>query len=332
LPLLLGGVLAVIAIGVAVGFVLLAPGMEKKRAAERTQADALPDRRFADAALGMSLDLPEGWVLLRQESTLFMAPQARARLAHPASGAYGMVVSEGLPPGVMDLDPFLDRVVDTRRALVSGHREIGRAQVTLSGRPARRLQMAWTEDGEEQVATLVAVQDAWAYFAVAAWGPAKGGPGVQGALDSLVSSLQASGALEARVRAAADALQVELPELSRASLELILRDRLGNGAVPEEAGDAAMRAASQGLAALTPDESRELQQVYALVYDPMPEADRQRLAAWQSAVRSSRPVAPEEAQALRTMLRDALLALPEDVRARLAILNEKAIAAAYALR
>ena len=84
--------------------------------------------------------------------------------------------------------------------------------------------------------------------------------------------------------------------------------------------------------AVSPDEARELQGIYAQVYDPMPEADRQRLADWQRAVRASRPVAPEEAQALRLLLRDAVTALPEESRLRLQTLNEKAIAAAYALR
>jgi hypothetical protein len=330
--LILGIAAALVAIGGAVGFVLLAPGMDKRRTGERTLADSLPDRRFVDEALGLSLDLPPGWVLLKPESTFFLAPQARARMAHPESGAFAALLVENLPPGVMDLDAFLDRAVDTRRALVSGHREVGRASQTVSGRPARRLQAGWSEGGAEQVAAVMVTQDSWAYFALAAWGPAKGRSTTQAAVDVLLGGLQVSGALDARVKTAADALQPELPELSRASLELILRDRLGSGAPGEEAGDAAIRAASQGLPAITPDESRELQGIYAQVYEPMPEADRQRLADWQRAVRASRPVVPEEAQALRLLLRDAVAALPEESRVRLQTLNEKAIAAAYALR
>lgn len=332
LGLILGVAAALVAIGGAVGFVLLAPGLERKRTGERTLADALPERRFADESLGLSLELPPGWVLLKPESTLFLAPQSRARMAHPETGAFAELLVESLPPGVTDLDAFVDRAVDTRRALVAGHREIGRVTQTVSGRPARRLQAAWTEGGAEQAAAILATQDAWAYFALAAWVPAKGEPAAQAAVDALIGALQVTGALGTRVKAAADALQGELPELSRASLELILRDRLGNGAAAEEAGDAAIRAASQGVPAVTPDEARELQGIYAQVYDPMPEADRQRLADWQRAVRASRPVAPEEAQALRVLLRDAVAALPEESRARLQALNERAIAAAYALR
>jgi hypothetical protein len=333
LGLLLGVAAALLAVGAAVGFVLLAPRLEKERAGERTRADALPDRRFADESVGLALDLPEGWLLLKPDSTLFLAPEARARLAQPDTGAYAAVVVESLPPGVLGLDSFIDRVVEARRPLVSDYREVGRAEATVSGgRHARRLQASWIEGGVEQRVTLVAAQDAWAYVALGAWGPAKTGAQGQEALDALAKGLQLSGALGARVAQTAEALQVELPELSRASLELILRDCLGRGRPPEEAAEAAVRAVSQGLPALHAEEAQELQQIYALVYDPMAEADRQRLAAWQREVRAGRPVVPDEAQALRLMLRDALLAVPEESRLRLQGLNEKAIAAAYALR
>ncbi len=329
LGLILGAAAAaVVLVGVAV-YLMFAPGLEKRRAGERTLADALPDRRYSDEALGLGLDLPPGWVLLNKESTLFLAPQARVRMAHAETGSFAALMVESLPPGVMELDAVLDRVIDARRALVSDYREVGRAPLELSGRPARRLQATWEEDRASQSATLIATQDAWSYVALATWGPAKGGSGSQEARDALARGLQLSGVLGERVKTAADALQPELPELSRTTLELLLRDRLGNGAAPEEAGDAAVRAASQGLPALSADESRELQQIYAQVYDPMAEADRQRLAAWQRAVRASRPVAPEEALAVRTLLRDSLLALPEEVRLRLQTLNEKAIGAAY---
>ena len=50
----------------------------------------------------------------------------------------------------------------------------------------------------------------------------------------------------------------------------------------------------------------------------MPEADRQRLAAWLRELRAGRKAAaPEEAQALRQLLKDALAALPEEARQRL---------------
>ena len=329
---ILGGALALALLLGGGAFWFFSPTLEKQRAGAQTAADALPDRRFADEDLGLALDLPEGWLLLKGDSTLFVAPQSRARFGHSGASAQAALHFESIPPGVVSLDAFIDRVVDLRRPLVSDYREVGRVEVTQGGRPARRLQASWLEHGAEQRVTVVATQDAWAYVALTGWGPARGGVPVQDAIDTLLRGLQLTGVLTARLKEAADALEPELPELSRSSLELILRDRLGSGGEAEEAADAAVRAVSQGLAALSPPEAQELQQIYALVYDPMPEESRQRLAAWQREVRAGRKVAAEEGQPLRLLLKDALLALPEEARLRLQALNEKAIAANYALR
>ena len=329
---ILGGALALALLLGGAAFWFLSPTLEKERAGARTAAEALPERRFSDDGLGFALDLPEGWLLLRSDSTLFVAPQSRARFAHARASAQAALHFESIPPGVISLDAFIDSVVDLRRPLVSDYREVGRVEVAQGGRPARRLQASWLEHGAEQRVTVVATRDAWAYVALAVWGPARGGAPVQDAIDALLRGLQLSGVLTSRLKAAADVVEPDLPELSRSSLELILRDRLGSGGAPDEAADAAVRAVSQGLAALSPAEAQELQQIYALVYDPMPEESRQRLAAWQREVRAGRRVAAEEAQPLRLLLKDALLALPEEARLRLQALNEKSIGAAYALR
>ena len=267
---ILGGALALALLLGGAAFWFLSPTLEKERAGARTAAEALPERRFSDDGLGFALDLPEGWLLLRSDSTLFVAPQSRARFAHARASAQAALHFESIPPGVISLDAFIDSVVDLRRPLVSDYREVGRVEVAQGGRPARRLQASWLEHGAEQRVTVVATRDAWAYVALAVWGPARGGAPVQDAIDALLRGLQLSGVLTSRLKAAADVVEPDLPELSRSSLELILRDRLGSGGAPDEAADAAVRAVSQGLAALSPAEAQELQQIYALVYDPCP--------------------------------------------------------------
>ena len=326
------GLVAALVVGFGLGLWLWLPRFEKQRAGERIQADAMADGRVTDPALGLTLVVPEGWVLLKPETTLIVAPQVRAKFAHPVLGAFGALTLESMPPGVVALDVFLDRVIEGRRALVRDYRDLARADVTLGGRPARRLSASWVEDRARQRVEIVATQDAWSYVALAAWGPETAGPALTTAQDALVRALRLAGVLQARVAQAAELLVPEQPELSRASIELILRDRLGHGGTPQEVGEAAVRAVSQGLGALTKEETWELQHIYAQVYDPMTEPDRQRLAAWQREVRADRKAAPEETEALRVLLRDGLLALPEELRTRLQAINEKAITATYALR
>ena len=72
-------------------------------------------------------------------------------------------------------------------------------------------------------------------------------------------------------------------------------------------------------------------QIYAQVYKPLKDKERARLAAWLAlGAGRARRWPPEEGLAMRQALRDGLLALPEDVRARLQALNEKAVTAALA--
>ena len=182
LGLILAAGFVLVAVGGVLAYWLLTP---KERAGDRVREETVPERRFVDEGFGLRLDLPDGWALLKPESTLFVAPQARARFAQASVSAFGALTIEALPPGVMTLDVFIDHVVDLRRALVSDYREVGRVEVTLGGRPARRLQASWTEDGTEQRVTVVATRDAWAYVALSAWGPSRAGTPVQASLDLL---------------------------------------------------------------------------------------------------------------------------------------------------
>jgi hypothetical protein len=93
-----------------------------------------------------------------------------------------------------------------------------------------------------------------------------------------------------------------------------------------------MRDVSQGLPALSADETQELAKIYEQVYAPIPEGDRQRLAAYLGNIKAGRSVPSEESTALRQMLKDGIAALPEELRQRLQALNEKAIAASLALK
>ena len=58
---------------------------------------------------------------------------------------------------------------------------------------------------------------AFVLVALTGWGPAREGTPVQDALDALLRGLGLSGVLSARLKEVADAVEPELPELSRAS-------------------------------------------------------------------------------------------------------------------
>jgi GYF domain 2 len=306
------------------------PARDRQRAEAVIRSFAQPDRSFADDALGLRVDLPDGWVVLRPDSPFFHAPTAKLRVAHPRLGAFGRLSAQVGPRGSHTLDDALDRALEDWRLFAAGLQEQGRSEARVSGTPARKASVSWSTEGQELSGTALVWRDGWNDFAFLAWGPAPASAAVNTATDALVSHFQMGGVAAARIRASADAVSAAIPELSRASVEALVEDRLAAGQPTEDLPQASIRVVSRGLRALASQESQEMGQIYAQVYKPLKEKERTRLAAWLSEVRSGAAVPPEEGQAMRQVLSDGILALPEDIRGRLQALNEKAVAAALA--
>jgi hypothetical protein len=304
------------------------PTRDRQRAEGEIRTFGLPDRRFADDLLGLRVDVPDGWIVLRPDSPFFHAPTAKLRLAHPRLGAFARLQAQVRARGSRSLDEVLDRAVEDWRLFADGLQEQGRGDTSVAGTPARKAGVSWSTDGQEVRGTVVVWRDGWNELALLAWGPGPSAPEVNTATDALVSHLQMAGVAAARIRAAADTVAPATPELSRASVEALVEERLAAGQPTDDLAQASIRVVSRGLRALTGQESQEMGQIYAQVYKPLKEKERARVAAWLAQVRSGAPVAPAEGQAMRQALSDGLLALPEDVRGRLQVLNEKAVTAA----
>jgi hypothetical protein len=324
------GILAALLGGAYVWWTAGAPARERQRAEAEIKSFGLPDRRFADELLGLRLDLPAGWILLRPDSPFFHAPTAKLRVAHPGLRAFGRIQAEVRPRGPHSLDAMLDRAVEDWRLFAAGLVEQGRSEASVAGTPARKATVTWSADGQEIRGTVVVWRDGWNELALLVWGPGASATEVNTATDALVSQLQMAGVAAARIKAAADTVAPAIPELSRASVEALVEERLAAGKPTDDLPDASLRVVSRGLRALTGQESQEMGQIYAQVYKPLKEKERARLAAWLAQVRSGAAVPPAEGQAMRQALSDGLLALPEDVRAHLQTLNEKAVTAALA--
>jgi hypothetical protein len=306
------------------------PSRDRQRAEAEIRSFGLPDRAFADDLLGLRLELPEGWIVLRPESPFFHAPTAKLRLSHPRLRAFGRLQAQGSARGPLSLDASLDRALDDWRLFAAGLQEQGRSDTSVAATPGRKANVSWSADGQEFRGTVVVWRDGWNDLAFLAWGPGESAGEVNTATDALVSHLQMAGVATARIRAAADAVAPAIPELSRPSLDALVEERLAAGQPTEDLPQASIRVVSRGLRALTGQERQEMGQIYAQVYKPLKEKERARLAAWLAQVRTGAAVAPEEGQAMRQALSDGLLALPEDVRGRLQVLNEKAVTAALA--
>jgi len=194
------------------------------------------------------------------------------------------------------------------------------------GKGRGRLARTTWEDGlvPMQGAT-VAWADGYELFSLDAWAPATAGDAFPAEVDALCRGISPTGRVASRIDEAVERLAVEVPELSRDALRLLVAERLSEGRGLEDVPSAALRTVSRGLDALAAAEAAEMRGIYQQVWDPVPEAERVRLALLLNEIKAGRPVRDEDVLALRTAVKAGVLALPEEQRTRLQELSGRAV-------
>jgi hypothetical protein len=286
-----------------------------------------PQRRFTEDALGLSLDLPEGWVALQAGNPLVSAPAAaRLTLAQPRHGGFGYVLVEPAPRGVANADQYLDLVVERRRGERAGFQAGDRSSALVGSLTGRRLDAGWAEGGTRHRETIVAGLDGWMGFALVAWMP-EGAASRPDGLDPLARGLAARGLLAVRLRSAVDAAVAAVPHLSPAAAEQLMSQTEARVLEPEQAFRRSLAALAQLLPALSKAETRELSALTSATYASVPWKDRARLASYVERVRRGDTTPPEEDREMADLMKAAEDALAPARRLRLQAYYEKAILA-----
>jgi hypothetical protein len=321
--LLLAAGLGVVAVVVGGLLALLQPVLERRQAVAAIRRHALAERRLVDSDSGLAVDLPSGWVALR-EGNPYVTAAARMRLAQPSVPAFGVLRSELRPELMGDLDRHLDELLRERVPTRASQRETGRADLQLGRGQARLVRTSWEDGLDPMQGALLSWADGYRYFSLDTWAPG-GATGFAAAVEAVARGILPSGAEEARVGEALQRLALEVPELSPPALRLLIEERLSRGETVDSVPLDALRAVSRGLVALSPTEAEEMGRIYEQIWAPVPEGERVRYARLLQYARRGRALPVEEAQALRAVMKAGTLALPEDQLARLRALSEKAV-------
>jgi hypothetical protein len=295
--------------------------------ARRAREWAASDRRYTDGALGLTLEVPEGWVALKPGNPLVAAPpEARLTLAQPRHGGFAYLVAEPAPRGVATADQFLDQLATRRRAERPGLEPGARANALVGALAGRRHDSAWLDGGERQHEVAVAGLDGWMAFALVAWMP-EATASRPGGLDALVRGLAARGLLAVRLREAVDAAVSEVPHLSVQAAEQLMAQSEARVLEPDQAFRRSLAALARLLPSLTKDETRELTGLTTATYAGVPWADRARLASYVERVRRTDTTRPEEDREMAALMKAAEEGLTPARRLRLQAYYEKAILA-----
>jgi hypothetical protein len=320
------------AVGVAVVVAVLAglwavlrPYVARRRAIAEVQRHALADRRVEVPGLGLVVELPTGWVALRADQPFFSRPGSRLGLAQPAARLFGALSVASRPRQMDNLDAHLDELLQERLPHVPSQKERGRSDVQLGKGRGRLVRTTWDDDLAPMQGATVAWADGYDLFSLDAWAPATSGDAFASEVDALCRGIATTGQVAGRIDEGVERLAVEVPELSRDALRLLVAERMSEGRGLDDVPSAALRAVSRGLDALAVAEADEMRTIYQQVWAPVPEAERVRLASLMNAIKAGRPVGADDLLALRTAVKTGVLALPEDQRARLQELSGRAV-------
>jgi len=329
--------LVLVGIAVVVGLLaglwaVLRPLVARRWAIAEVQRYALPDRRIEDSDLGLSIDLPAGWVGLRPESPFVSRPAARVRLANPGAGVFGALSVAARPRFMDDLDGHLTELLQERLPRQPSQKEGERVDAQLGRGRGRLVRTTWDDGLVPMQGATVAWADGYEVFSLEAWAKASTGEAFATELAALCLGIETRGKAAARIDEAVERMAAQVPELSRETLRLLVAERLSEGRGMEDVPAAALRMVSRGLDALGAAEAAEMRSIYQQVWGPVPEGERVRLAALMNEIKAGRPVRDEDLLALSTVVQAGVLALPEEQRARLQELSGRAVRQAMQLR
>jgi hypothetical protein len=293
--------------------------------ARRVRAAATSERRYADDTLGLKMELPRGWSILRQDHGFFTPiSSARLALADPSAGAFGFLAVETPARGYASLDFFLDRVLEERRRAEPALRPLRREDAPGGAR--RLVATRRAEDTTfEEVATVW--KDGWVYYALVVWGPAEH---AGQAAEELRRGVTMQGHMAARLRQAIDAVTADVPLLTPAAAEMLMGQSQAQALEPAEAFRRTYLLAGRGLAALSAAEQKEMGALSADLYARVSAVDRARLGPYLERVRAGRATEPALDQQMSRVVKAAVIKLPAARRQRLQALFEKSIGVAVA--
>ena len=288
---------------------------------------ASPENRFSDDTVGLTLNPPEGWVVLKPGNPLVAAPDdSRATFAQPRLGGFGYLVAESAPQGVATADQYLTYLLTQRRKKRPTLEEKERANAIVGSLAGRRLVATWRDGDVVERDVTVAAQDGWMSFALVAWMP-EAAASRPGGLDALAGALSARGLLAARLRDAVQAVVQEVPHLSPPVAELLMSQSVARVLEPDQAFRRSVAALAHVLPSLSPAETRELSNLSTATYAGLPWAQRRRLADYIERVRRGDTTDPAEDKEMASLMKAAEMRLGGEQRLRLQAYYERAIRA-----
>jgi len=298
--------------------------LAKRDFAREVEPGLSSEREYRDPASGLSIQVPAGWSLLRNDAGIFQEVQAKVKLADPDAGTVAFLDDEPRPLGFVSLDHHLDGVLEKQKESGLDPKQEDRRDVRVGKAPARRMSMRWTYEARPYAGFVSVWQDGPQVFtlfgaAVGPWNRA-----TEERFQALEGALRFSAPVETALSDAQGRLTRECPLFTADAVRMIGR-RIPPASPTEAYFRTAWSWAIRGQTQLDAASAAELRDLMGTVFSRMPPAERSRFAVYTERLRGGAPTtAAEDASALGILGR-AAIALPEDALARLRSRVEQAV-------
>jgi hypothetical protein len=287
---------------------------------------ASPEREFEDAALGLSVQPPEGWVVLRADSPPVKDEEGRVGFAHRESTALAILRVEELRDGPGTARAQLDRVREQHLKAEEQVAELGVAPISIGNTEAQRLSVRWRANEQNVRAWFVPWRDGWRYFTLYGWAPEARGDLATDAFQRLEQSVRFSAVVSKDFGALMSQVGDAAPHLSPAAVRALLDKYPNRKLSATDVFRLAHRSSLSGVAGLTAGEVEDLSRLTASLYGGMNARDRARLGSYQERVRLEQPTTAVEDADMARAMKTGTSRLPAESLRRLQELLEKAIA------
>lgn len=283
---------------------------------------AMPEHDFKDADSGVTLRVPEGWVMLKPGNPLTGDERPAVTLANPQATGFAVLRVE-YNPGLITNDRYLEALLAARKANEPTMKELSRVDARVGQAPARAMSSSWLGPGRRRYFGLTtAWRDAERQLSLSI--AMRTGEAAAGETQKLTSVIAFDAPLSKYMAATVAAVTGACPMLSASAVEAMAKT-MPPGTRPETYFRQAYHWATRGAGELGAATAADLRAGMDGMLANVGRRDRARLDAYLENVRAGQPVSPADDAAMTQVVKAAVLALAPDAQSRLRAAFEQAV-------
>lgn len=299
-------------------------GYGKRAYARELRQAATGQREYDNAVAGLSFTVPEGWVILSEDAEIYQEVPSKVSLADPDAGAVAFLNYERRGPGTSTLDMYLDAVLEGLQRSGIEATQTERTDVTVGSAPARRMSVAWEEEGLPMDGFVTSWLDGERIFTLIGVSMGELTSTAQQRFAVLEGALRFSAPIEAALSDAAARLSAECSVFTPTSVRTIAR-RISPDSSTEAYFKVGWSWAQRGQGLLDATSQAELRQLMGEVFAQMPPADRTAFGDYSARLMAGQRTGAAQDGAAMRILGRAVATLPPASLSRLQQLVDAAL-------